>query len=108
MSISTHVLDTTRGRPAPGVPVRLDRYNGEGWQRLAEAETDGDGRLADLPAWDAGTYRLRFGTGRYFAGRGVETFYPEVTVVFVITDPGENHHVPLLVGPYGYTTYRGS
>jgi 5-hydroxyisourate hydrolase len=108
VSLSTHVLDTTRGRPAHGVPVRLDRHDGETWRRLAEVETDDDGRLHDLPAWDAGTYRLRFGTGPYFAGHGVETFYPEVTVIFAITDPGEHHHVPLLLSPYGYSTYRGS
>ncbi|MGH3390433.1 MAG: hydroxyisourate hydrolase [Actinomadura sp.] len=108
MSLSTHVLDTAQGRPAAGVPVRLDRYDGDTWQRLADAETDADGRLRDLPAWDGGTYRLRFGTGPYFAGHGVETFFPEVNVIFVITDPGEHHHVPLLLSPFGYSTYRGS
>jgi 5-hydroxyisourate hydrolase len=108
MSLSTHVLDTTRGRPAAGVAVRLDRYDGETWRHLTEAATDGDGRLHDLPAWEAGTYRLRFGTGPYFAGQGVETFFPEVGVIFVITEPGEPHHVPLLLSPYGYSTYRGS
>jgi 5-hydroxyisourate hydrolase len=108
VSLSTHVLDTTRGRPAAGIPVRLDRYDGDTWRHLTEAETGEDGRLRDLPAREAGTYRLRFGAGPYFAGRGVETFYPEVPVIFVITDPGEHHHVPLLISPYGYSTYRGS
>ncbi|MCW2897855.1 MAG: hydroxyisourate hydrolase [Streptosporangiaceae bacterium] len=108
MTLSTHVLDTTRGRPAVGVPVRLDRYDGERWQLLAEDTTDGDGRLGDLPAPDPGTYRLRFGTGHYFGDLGTDTFYPEVTVVFVLADPAEHHHVPLLLSPYGYSTYRGS
>ncbi|WP_119729589.1 hydroxyisourate hydrolase [Thermomonospora amylolytica] len=112
MSLSTHVLDTRLGRPAAKVPVRLDRYDGRTWQPLAEAVTDDDGRLGGLPggraALSAGIHRLRFGTGPYFAGQGVETFYPEVTVIFEITDPDEHHHVPLLVSPFGYSTYRGS
>ena len=108
MSLSTHVLDTTRGRPAAGVPVRLDRYVGDTWKPLAEASTDSDGRVRDLPAREAGTYRLRFGTGPYFATLGVETFYPEVSVVFAVADAGQHYHVPLLVSPYGYSTYRGS
>jgi 5-hydroxyisourate hydrolase len=113
MTLSTHVLDTGRGRPAAGVPIRLDRHDGETWRPVAEAETDTDGRLGGLLPGGlehegAGTYRLRFGTGPYFATTGRETFYPEVSVVFVIDDPGEHHHVPLLISPYGYTTYRGS
>jgi 5-hydroxyisourate hydrolase len=112
MTLSTHVLDTSKGRPAAGMPVRLDRHDGT-WQPLAEAVTDDDGRLDGLLPGDsddsvAGTYRLRFGTGPYFAAASTETFYPEVSVVFVITDPGEHHHVPLLISPYGYSTYRGS
>jgi 5-hydroxyisourate hydrolase len=108
MSLSTHVLDTTRGRPAAKVAVRLDRYLGGGWRPLAEATTDDDGRLRDLPAREPGTYRLRFGTGPYFVALGVETFYPEVSVVFTLADADEHYHVPLLVNPYGYSTYRGS
>jgi 5-hydroxyisourate hydrolase len=113
MTLSTHVLDTGRGRPAAGVPIRLDRYDGGTWRPIVEAETDVDGRLSGLLPADseheaAGTYRLRFGTGPYFAATGTETFYPEVSVVFMITDPAEHHHVPLLISPYGYTTYRGS
>lgn len=108
MTLSTHVLDTSLGRPAAGMPIRLDRYGGGTWQPLAEDFTDDDGRLRDLPASEEGTYRLRFGTAPYFAQQGVQTFYPEVSVVFVITDQSEHHHVPLLVSPYGYSTYRGS
>jgi 5-hydroxyisourate hydrolase len=108
VSLSTHVLDTQRGRPAAKVPVRLDRHDGQTWEPLAEEPTDADGRVRALPADRPGTYRLRFGTGPYFAGLGTETFYPEVAVVFTITDAAEHYHVPLLVSPYGYSTYRGS
>ncbi|REE99441.1 hydroxyisourate hydrolase [Thermomonospora umbrina] len=112
MSLSTHVLDTRLGRPAAEVPVRLDRHLDGSWQPLAEALTDGDGRSTLLPgegsALTAGVHRLRFGTGPYFAGQGVETFYPEVCVIFEIADPSRHHHVPLLLSPYGYSTYRGS
>ncbi|RAY13199.1 hydroxyisourate hydrolase [Actinomadura craniellae] len=108
MTLSTHVLDTHLGRPAAGVPVRLDRHMGDTWSPLAEDVTDADGRLSGLPAPEPGTYRLRFGTGPYFAGLGTATFYPEVSVVFTVADPGEHHHVPLLVSPFGYSTYRGS
>lgn len=109
MSLSTRVLDTRLGRPAAKMPVRLDRYDGRTWRPLAEALTDDDGRLGDLPGeggLSAGIHRLRFGTGPYFAGQGVETFYPEVMVIFEVTDPGEHHHVPLLISPYGYSTHR--
>jgi 5-hydroxyisourate hydrolase len=113
MTLSTHVLDTGRGQPAAGVPIRLDRHDGGTWRPVAEAETDDDGRLSGLlPGGSAdsvaGTFRLRFGTGPYFAATGTQTFYPEVSVVFVITNPDEHHHVPLLISPYGYSTYRGS
>jgi hydroxyisourate hydrolase len=105
VSLSTHVLDTASGRPAAGVPVRLDRADGDGWAPLGSGRTDDDGRLRDLvPAgqWRAGTYRLRFDT----ADRS--PFFPEVSVVFVVAEPDRHHHVPLLLSPYGYSTYRGS
>jgi 5-hydroxyisourate hydrolase len=108
LSLSTHVLDTARGRPAGGMPIRLDQHVGDTWTPLAEAAADDDGRVRDLPAPEPGTYRLRFGTGPYFAEVGVETFYPEVNVIFAIADAREHYHVPLLVSPYGYSTYRGS
>lgn len=105
MSLSTHVLDTGRGRPAAEVPVRLEaRRDGE-WHRLAEGRTDADGRLAGWSVPDAGVYRLVFGTGDYLGGTG---FYPEVTVAFRVADAAEHYHVPLLLSPFGYTTYRGS
>jgi hydroxyisourate hydrolase len=103
MTLSTHVLDTGRGEPAVGVPVRLERDHDGGWVAVASGSTDGDGRLRDwVPAaeWRAGTYRLVFAT----AG----PFFPEVVVVFRVTEPDRHYHVPLLLSPYGYTTYRGS
>ncbi|MGI8498012.1 MAG: hydroxyisourate hydrolase [Gemmatimonadaceae bacterium] len=107
-AITTHVLDIARGRPAAGIVVRLER---EG-STLAEGITDSDGRVAALlPAGhqlDAGAYRLIFHTDEFFRAAGMDTFYPEVVVTFVVRDPREHHHVPLLLAPFGYTTYRGS
>jgi len=112
MGISTHVLDTTRGRPAAGVRVTLERAGPDGgWTPVATGITDDDGRLAALVApgeLDAGTFRARFETGEYFRRRGVEAFHPYVEVTFTVADPGSHHHVPLLAGPYAFTTYRGS
>jgi 5-hydroxyisourate hydrolase len=107
--ISTHVLDTARGRPAAGVPVALERVAGDG-AVIARAVTDADGRVRELaPAsLAAGDYRLTFDTGAYFATLGIEGFYPLVTVVFSLRDPSQHHHVPLLLSPFGYATYRGS
>jgi 5-hydroxyisourate hydrolase len=102
--ITTHVLDTAHGRPAAGVEVRLER--GPDWTEIGGGATGDDGRLAELGSADAaGEYRLRFDTGAYFEG---QTFFPEVTVHFTVEDPEEHHHVPLLLSPFGYTTYRGS
>ncbi len=111
-SITTHVLDTARGLPAAGVPVVLERVRGgEAAEELGRGVTDADGRLRTLlgeRALEAGTYRLRFDTSAYFADQGEEGFYPEVSVLFEIRDPSKHHHVPLLLSPYGYSTYRGS
>ncbi len=105
MSFSTHVLDATLGTPAAGVRVRLAR-DGE---TLADVVTDEDGRVGELGALDrAGAYRVTFDTGAYFAATGQQGFYPEVTIAFTITDPAAHHHVPLLLSPYAYSTYRGS
>lgn len=109
--ITTHVLDLALGRPAAELLVRLDRLTGAGWERVVERETDADGRVKDLyaePQIPKGVYRLTFATRPYFHGRGVPTFYPEVTVTFEVGDGGQHYHVPLLVSPYGYSTYRGS
>jgi 5-hydroxyisourate hydrolase len=110
VGISTHVLDTATGAPAGGVPVRLEILHAEGWEPLGEGATDGDGRLEDLGGepLDVATYRIRFDTKVYFQTKGERGFYPEVTVVFEVTEPGRRHHVPLLLSPFGYSTYRGS
>jgi 5-hydroxyisourate hydrolase len=109
--ITTHVLDTARGRPAAGVPVVLERATDDAWELVGEGATDADGRLRDLmpagaPVAD-GRYRLTFDTGAYFRTSGETGFYPEVAVVFTVVG-GEHHHVPLLLSPFGYSTYRGS
>jgi 5-hydroxyisourate hydrolase len=104
-AVTTHVLDTVTGLPAAGVPVRLE---GEGV--AVDAHTDADGRVRDLgpDRLRPGTYRLRFATWEWFLGQGREGFYPEVVVTFAVTDPERHLHVPLLLSPYGYSTYRGS
>ena len=105
MSISTHVLDTTTGLPAVGVPVRL-----EGDGVLVEGVTDDDGRLGGLGPDEVarGTYRLRFATWEWFFGQGRDSFYPEVVVTFAVAEPTRHLHVPLLLSAYSYSTYRGS
>jgi 5-hydroxyisourate hydrolase len=108
--ISTHVLDSALGQPAAGVPVRLFRLEASAAVLVATGVTDGDGRIgqvgeAGLPA---GVYRLVFDTGSYFAAGGREAFYPEVAVSFLASQDGGRYHVPLLLSPFGYTTYRGS
>jgi len=111
--ITTHILDTMRGRPVAGVTVSLARKSGDEWTELAAATSDASGRVANLlPAQvndPAGTYRLRFDVGAYFATQkgGAAPFYPYIDIVFEIRDT-EHYHVPLLVSPFGYTTYRGS
>jgi 5-hydroxyisourate hydrolase len=110
--ITTHVLDTSLGRPAAGVPVVLEVEDvGTGWKQVGRGATDKDGRLSDLlgeASLVEGTYRLMFDTHSYFADRKVAALYPQVTVVFSVRDAAEHHHVPLLLSPFGYTTYRGS
>lgn len=111
--ITTHILDTSRGRPAAGVAVTLERKGDKGgWDLLGTGTTDADGRIRDLlPAGarlEPAIYRLTFATGAYFAAQGVAGFYPEVPVIFELAAPGEHYHVPLLLNPYGYSTYRGS
>jgi 5-hydroxyisourate hydrolase len=111
VTVTSHVLDASTGRPAAGVAVRLERQNAAGWTPLAEGATGADGRLPDwLPerAVRAGAHRLTFDTGTWFAARGQATFYPEVVVVFEIADAAEHVHVPLLLSPFAYSTYRGS
>jgi len=108
--ITTHVLDTSIGRPAAGVPVVLYRVSPSGDIRLGEGATDSDGRILDLCAGplEPGRFRITFVVGPYFFGRGVSCFFPEVSILFEITDASQHHHVPLLLSPFGYSTYRGS
>jgi 5-hydroxyisourate hydrolase len=104
--ITTHVLDLAVGRPAAGVAVALEQRDGDGWQTLASGRTNGDGRLRDLGAVPAaGRYRLVFDTAGHL---GEDAFFPEVALQFAVTDPEEHLHVPLLLSPFGYSTYRGS
>ncbi|MET8131361.1 MULTISPECIES: hydroxyisourate hydrolase [unclassified Streptomyces] len=126
-SVSTHILDTSVGRPAEGVAVQLAARAGRegGWRALGGSATDADGRCKDLPALPEGTthVRLDFAVEQYFesdsatqqadaqqdapANRDSETFFPEVTITFAVR-PGEHYHVPLLLNPFGYSVYRGS
>jgi hydroxyisourate hydrolase len=112
-TLSTHVLDTSLGRPAAGVRVILEQTDDTGLVvSLGVGETDADGRLRDLvppgQALGPGEYRLRFDVGEYFALTKRETFYPSVAVEFTIVGPAAHYHVPLLLSPYGFSTYRGS
>ncbi|GAA1347289.1 hydroxyisourate hydrolase [Arthrobacter roseus] len=108
--ITTHVLDTGSGRPAVGVAATLGVRNDAGWSQIAEGITDGDGRIKDLgpEQVDAGDYRIEFQTGAYFGSSDTETFFPTVTLTFSLTDPTQHYHVPLLISPFAYSTYRGS
>jgi 5-hydroxyisourate hydrolase len=105
--ITTHVLDATAGRPAAGVGVTLAAADGT---TIASGVTNDDGRVADLgpERLDPGVYRIDFGTGDYFAGRGQQTFYPEVSITFSVNAEAAHYHVPLLLSPFAYSTYRGS
>lgn len=109
--ITTHVLDVSRGRPASGVPVRLSVEEAGEWKLLSEKATDSDGRVKDLMAegaLGAGTYRLEFALTEYFRAAGVEAFYPAAAITFLVRNEREHYHVPLLLSPFGYSTYRGS
>jgi 5-hydroxyisourate hydrolase len=108
--ITTHVLDTSAGRPVPGLVVRLERAGATAPTPLASATTDGEGRVRDLLAEGvaAGRYRIVFETGTWFRQAGKETLYPEVAIEFEVRDGVPHYHLPLLLAPFGYSTYRGS
>ena len=109
--ISTHILDTTLGRPAAGVAVRLERLDSSAWRAAAEGKTDPDGRcrpLLEATEVRPGHYQLRFQVESYFAGRGLATLYPEIVVAFTVAEGETSLHLPLLLTPNSYTTYRGS
>jgi 5-hydroxyisourate hydrolase len=113
VTLSTHVLDATTGRPAAGVQVRLEHGSDSGWRSAGQGQTGPDGRLR-LPGdegtgeFEPGVYRITFGSGAYFGARGSASFYPEVTITFEMTERDEHYHVPLLLSPFAYSTYRGS
>lgn len=109
--LTTHVLDTARGRPAAGVPVRLEIADGASWRPLAAGETNADGRLPGLlpeGGLERAVYRLTFEVEVYEDRMGGRGFYPYAQIVFRVDDPLQHHHVPLLLSPFGYSTYRGS
>jgi 5-hydroxyisourate hydrolase len=109
--ITTHVLDISVGRPAQGVPVELERMQPGDWLSIGSGVTDADGRQRELtPAGpvEPGTYRIRFSTAAYFAARKIAGFYPVVEIQFTVEDGAQHYHVPLLLSPFGYSTYRGS
>lgn len=109
MSLSTHVLDAVSGTPAAGVAVRVESRGADGaWRQAARGVTDAGGRVRDLGDPGAGVHRLTFDTGGYFGRLGVATFYPEVAVTFEVSDAAAHHHVPLLLSPFAFSTYRGS
>jgi 5-hydroxyisourate hydrolase len=109
--ITTHVLDTSRGRPATELKIELHMKTGENWKSIGAGVTDENGRcnslLGETPL-GAGTYRLTFHAGAYFKAQQTEAFYADIPVIFEVRDARTNYHVPLLISPFGYSTYRGS
>ena len=108
--VTTHVLDATSGRPAADVAVTLERQVGGSWQPVASGRTDVDGRISEFGPADLtrGVYRVSFAVGAYFAAQDQRTFYPEVVIMVTLDDEDAHYHVPLLLSPYAYSTYRGS
>ena len=108
--VTTHILDTSLGRPASGVAVVLEARDGDGWVEIGTGFTDADGRVKELgpERLESGAYRLRFDTAAYFAGIKTDTFFPEVALTFQVDAAQEHYHVPLLLSPFAYSTYRGS
>jgi 5-hydroxyisourate hydrolase len=109
--LTTHILDTTKGKPAPGVRISLYQQHNEEWKEIGIGTTNSDGRVSDLLKKDTllgmGIYKMRFETGEYFDKQGIQSFYPFVEIVFNINTQ-EHYHIPLLISPHGYNTYRGS
>ena len=108
--VTTHVLDAVSGLPATGVTAQLARRTEQGWEAVVEGRTDTDGRITDFGPVDLppGVYRVVFDTGAYFGASGMASFYPEVAISFTLDDAGAHYHVPLLLSPYAFSTYRGS
>lgn len=108
--ITSHVLDTSLGKPAAGISITLELANGQDWTAIGQAVTDDDGRVANLAnaAVVASEYRITFEVADYFAKHDLHAFYPRVRIEFLVADPSQHYHVPLLLNPFGYSTYRGS
>ena len=110
--ITTHVLDVSIGKPAAGIDVRLERKKGHGeWETIGVQRTDSDGRAKELYSEDEltiGSYRLSFDVGSYFGDKNIESFYDAIVIEFQLRVPSQHYHVPLLLSPFGYSTYRGS
>jgi len=109
--VTTHVLDTSSGKPAPEITIILYFFKEDNWDEIASGITNKDGRISDLfkkeTSLEKGIYKMKFETGDYFKQRGLKNFYPQVEIIFEI-DSDEHYHIPLLLSPFGYTTYRGS
>ncbi|KAG3060263.1 hypothetical protein PI125_g24911 [Phytophthora idaei] len=112
--VTSHILDTSLGRPAANVRVELQYLRSGEWIRINDGRTNADGRVAshlvpEAARFEAGTYRMVFSTREYFEANGITEFlYPEVTIAFIVKNPTQHYHVPLLLNPFGYSTYRGS
>ena len=109
--ITTHILDTSRGRPAEGVAIRLEQLQGGAFEEVGSGTTNADGRVTDLMAAGtlvAGTFRIHFEIAPYYAKLGQKSFYPAVSIDFIVDATDEHYHVPLLLNPFGFSTYRGS
>ena len=110
--ITSHVLDASKGKPAADVTIVLERNDKDSWVEISRAQTNSDGGAPDL--WkdgmklEPGIYKLTFETHKYFQGLGLQAFYPQVPIIFEIHDAAQHYHVPLLLSPFGYSTYRGS
>ncbi|CAB4056509.1 uraH [Lepeophtheirus salmonis] len=109
--LSSHVLDTSKGCPAEGIKIKLFKQKDHDWKLIGEKITNQDGRVSGFLGWEdfnAGLYKLHFEVSEYFDKTKTEAFFPYVEIVFKIKDPESHYHVPILLNPYGYTTYRGS
>lgn len=110
--VTTHILDTSLGEPASNVEVQLYSYSNNEWNELGQGKTDSDGRVTNLidsdQSLEAGEYKLRFEIASHYSSNNTESFYPFIDIVFKISAGGQHYHVPLLLNPFGYSTYRGS
>lgn len=110
--LSVHVLNLENGLPSPGIEVTLEKHQGTKWLPLAQGTTNEQGRIGELfpsqQPFEAGEYRVVFKTGAYFKQAGRETFFPEIPVIFQVKQTDQHYHIPLLLSPYGFSTYRGS